>query len=283
MEQRTGEQATAAEEAQDVLATIERVKRNREARAMSVPCGLTDAAECNDGHRFGDADPIGDDDGQSRAWCPLRNDDDCPAKIQRETDAAAAAKASRSARAPLERAIAMGLLKRQREELGLEPGTPALQLALNDALRATRGPGYCILVLCGPTGTGKSFAAAEWLWARGGLWRTAGELARMPWYGKDSEVGRLESAAALVIDDLGVQADAGAAGAVFRSRLGELVAARFAAKLPTLITTNATGDDLRRILDDRIKDRMRQDGIAVECVGESLRRAPVQEKLAGCE
>jgi hypothetical protein len=252
--------STAADEAAEVLVAIERVRRARESRAAAAPCGLFDHTLCPPG------------------GCDLRGEEDCPVRMEAERLAAEQAQAAAAAKAGRDAAIALGYPRRVREELGLEPGAPSLRLADNDALRAVRGPAVAILILAGATGTGKTTAAAAWAWPRRGLWRTAGDLARMSWYEKGA-VQQLVQAAALVVDDLGVQVDD--TKGVWRSRLGELVAARFGERRPTLITTNHTGDDLRRILDDRIKDRLRQDGRVVECVGESLRVG--QRELPGVE
>lgn len=252
--------AAAAEEAAEVMRAIERVRRAREERAASAPCGLLDHTLC------------------SPAGCALRDEEDCPARIEAERVAAEQARMAAEARSQRDAAIALGYPLRLREELGLEPGVAGLRLRDTDALRAVRGPGAAVLILAGATGTGKSVAAAAWGWPRRALWRTAGELARMSWYEKGA-VQQLVQADALVVDDMGVQVDD--TKGVWRSRLGELVAARFADRRPTLITTNHTGDDLRRILDDRIKDRLRQDGRVVECVGESLRGK--QAALPGME
>ena len=89
-------------------------------RAMSVPCGLVDAAHCADG-ADDRLDYLPDLTAVPRR-CPLRDDDDCPAKIDRERLAVERAAAARAPITRRDRAIAMGLPQRERKELGLESG-----------------------------------------------------------------------------------------------------------------------------------------------------------------
>lgn len=152
--------------------------------------------------------------------------------------------------------------------------TPAVQ-----ACKAAIVSGLTLLVLSGLRGCGKTTAAAWWLTQRrepaqyvrtGSPWFVdASALARWPRYDA-AEMRKLERASALVIDDLGVEYD-DKQGA-FRSFLDGLVNSRYAACLPTLVTTNLPASEFKQRYGERIADRIREAGRYVELAGDSLRR-----------
>lgn len=146
------------------------------------------------------------------------------------------------------------------------------------AVREAHEAGVKLLALSGPPGIGKTTAACWWLVharpvtslirVRPGLFVRAGQFAR--WSRFDEERMRdLERARALVLDDLGVEYD-DTKGAV-RSLLDEVVDARYAASLPTLLTTNLSGPAFKERYHERIADRVRGAGGFVALRGESLR------------
>jgi len=174
----------------------------------------------------------------------------------------------------------------------VERGCPAkdLERAISGELQDTaavseaRGAmalGLTLLVLSGLRGCGKTTAAAWWLlqrrkpseYVRTGPPRfvDATALARWPKY-DDAKMHELERASALVIDDLGIEYDD--KHGAFRSFLDGLVNARYAAVLPTLITTNLRATEFKERYGERIADRIREAGRYVELAGESLRRRP---------
>lgn len=151
--------------------------------------------------------------------------------------------------------------------------TPALA-----SVRSAVAAGTKLLALSGPPGIGKTTAACWWLvHARGraslvqprpALFVRAGQLSRWPRF-KEDRMRDLERARALVLDDLGVEFD-DTKGAL-RSLLDDLVDARYAAELPTLLTTNLSGVAFKQRYHERIADRLRGSGGFVPLRGESLR------------
>lgn len=172
----------------------------------------------------------------------------------------------------------------------VERGCPAkdLERAISGNLQDTpavveaRGAiklGLTLLVLSGTRGVGKTSAAAWWLlqprepskyvstMAPRFIDSTA--LARFDKY-DDAKMRELERASALVIDDLGVEYDDKHGN--FRASLDGLVNSRYAACLPTVITTNLTASDFKARYGERIADRIREAGRYVELTGVSLRQ-----------
>ena len=139
--------------------------------------------------------------------------------------------------------------------------------------------GDTLLVLSGSRGCGKTTAAAWWLLQRRAPARyvstrppqfvDAAALTRWPRY-DDGRMRELELAAALVVDDLGMEYDD--KHGAFRSFVDGLVNARYAKELPTVITTNLPAADFKARYGERIADRIREAGRFVELAGESLRR-----------
>lgn len=150
-------------------------------------------------------------------------------------------------------------------EMGV-PRRPA-QAALRRDLRATpamlavQDPRPCsLLVLSGGVGCGKSTAAAWWLRGQSpetGFYVAAQALERWPRYDADA-MDRLLTPERLVIDDLGTEYK-DIKGA-YQSLLDQVACARFAAELPTVITTNVKFDDFETRYEARIADRIREDG-----------------------
>lgn len=238
---------------------IERLRRYREERARSVPCGLRDADRCED--------PGG---------CALVQAGDCPLRLRLEREAAARRRAEASARAVLDEATRLGIPERVWSLLGI--GCQPVALVESTALLAVREMRGTFLVLVGPTGTGKTVAAAWWAWTRRGRVVKASRLARMSWY-DEARVDALIGAPALVVDELGTECDD--AKGVWRSRLDELCDARYDARRPTVITSNLPETSsvpgertLSALVGARIWERWLEDGAVVRCVGENLRAVP---------
>jgi DNA replication protein DnaC len=146
------------------------------------------------------------------------------------------------------------------------------------AVQAAIAGGSKLFVLGGPPGIGKTTAACYWLIharavttlvrTRPALFIRAGQLARWDRFGQEA-MRDLERARALVVDDLGVEFD-DTKGA-FRSLLDEVVDARYAASLPTLLTTNLAGPAFKERYHERIADRVRGAGGFIALRGESMR------------
>lgn len=207
--------------------------------------------------------------GRSDAWWEEREAELGRDRQRREADEAAAAQAKRVAAM-----VECGLPVRHLEQV-LAGG-----LRETDSLAYVRQHPAGIHVLLGPKGVGKSLAAVAWLllpreaprYLAPGPARfvDAPALARWPRY-EEQRMRELERAGALVIDDLGVEFD-DRSGA-FRSLLDGLVNARYAANLPTLITTNIPkAAQFREKYGDRICDRVAETGNFYGCDGDSLRR-----------
>jgi hypothetical protein len=135
-----------------------------------------------------------------------------------------------------------------------------------------------LLVLSGLRGCGKTTAASWWLlqrrepskYVRTGPPRfvDASALSRWPRY-EEAKMVELERASALVIDDLGVEYDD--KNGAFRSFLDGLVNSRYAACLPTVITTNLRATEFKARYGERIADRVREAGRYVELADPSMR------------
>lgn len=145
-------------------------------------------------------------------------------------------------------------------------------------LKAVEGLGHDlgVVVLSGPVGCGKSYAAALWLAqaskAKGSvLMVTASWFARQSRYSSEDgdkfeELGRPDF---LVIDDLGVEyADAKGS---FNADLDELLSIRYNALKPTLITTNLAQKDFKVRYSVRVVDRIRDGGKWIAVAEPSLR------------
>lgn len=134
--------------------------------------------------------------------------------------------------------------------------------------------GAC-LVLSGPTGVGKSWAAAAFFRHLGGV---AKRFVYFPglcgaWLDPERRTEWLERAKTspfIVFDDFGTEY--AKEGGLVDAFLDEMIWYREAESLPCLFTTNLTSEQLRKRLPDRLVDRIRGDwGRVFECPGESLR------------
>lgn len=140
------------------------------------------------------------------------------------------------------------------------------------------------LVLSGGKGTGKSTAAALWLYENVPLnanetsykkryWWSGTKIARINGYNKDYE--KMIEAQYMVIDDLGIEyLDK---NGNFLQRLDELIDERYSNFRRTIITTNLNGAAFKERYGDRVSDRMRESfsagGQYLEIPDESLRTA----------
>jgi DNA replication protein DnaC len=251
----------------EAAAAMRRMREELERDAASVPCGLT-------------MNGIGGCNHTEGSPCFFRRAPRCP--LRKAAAAEAEQKRRAAQRLADDRALAdrLGIPRIHWHLLDLAaPGESYPPVRETAALVAVMGAARETLVLCGPTGTGKSAAAAFWCWTRRGLFRTAPNLEAENWYGREGQTLRraLEAAPGLVIDDLGVEfrSDRTAWGA----RLDGLLGARYNEMLPTLITTNLPADQLAVHLGTRIVSRIRQTGRLVECVGDDIRPQMRQEVL----
>jgi DNA replication protein DnaC len=143
-----------------------------------------------------------------------------------------------------------------------------------EGLAAGRGRN---LIVTGPTGTGKTWGAwhaAEHAvragYEGGAVITTAAAFRRVvaPATADPRELARCREAGLLALDDL---------AAVRLSEwdldhLGELTDARWAAGMPTVVTSNVSG--LRDLLGPRISSRLAHDAVIVEMDGPDRRRQP---------
>ena len=132
--------------------------------------------------------------------------------------------------------------------------------------------GRC-LVLAGPTGVGKSFAAARVMWAalRGHFWyfpALCSQLLVSETRAEALETARHERLA--VFDDFGVEY--AKEGGLLDTFLDDIIWHRESDRLATIFTTNLTTEQLVKRLPGRLVDRLRGEwGRVFECPGESLR------------
>ena len=152
--------------------------------------------------------------------------------------------------------------------------SPALdrvrQYIQNDEMRK----GQC-LVLTGPTGVGKTYAAVAALRAQPHSPRRFFYFPALCGAVLDSDRRREALDAAkcvhfVVLDDFGTEYVKD--GGLLQAFIDEIVWHREGAILPTIITTNLTRDQLKERLSDRIVDRLRGDWSSVfAAAGPSLR------------
>lgn len=162
-----------------------------------------------------------------------------------------------------------------RKDLG-----PLSELDVTAACAAITAAGnFSILVLSGPPGVGKTTAGVWWL--RTGIFDSARKATRRrrfvdasqltTWSRYDEDrMADLERASALVIDELGVEYDDKTGAG--RSMVDAILNRRYAAELPTVITTNLNAAEFTTRYGERIVDRIREAGEFHEIVGESLRK-----------
>lgn len=126
--------------------------------------------------------------------------------------------------------------------------------------------GAGLYILSGPTGTGKTVAAARWAATRGATWVQANAA----W--EASRQDELREVPALVVDELG---GPGSVGELQSQRIAALLCDRHAMRRPTLATSNLDRDSIARLLDgdaarSRVFDRVLEEG-AYEVVRDRLR------------
>ena len=154
----------------------------------------------------------------------------------------------------------------------LDVGRPTMALRrITEALGGEIQAGRC-LILAGPTGTGKTYAASAALRAfgRGHFWpwpAAAGALLDPARRGE--ALTQMKTTGLLVLDDLGAEFQK--EGGLVQAFLDEIIDHRYGNELATAITSNLTADDLKTHLSARIVDRLREWGTVFECPGESLR------------
>lgn len=158
--------------------------------------------------------------------------------------------------------------------------TPAIEIA--DAFVKSNARKGRALALLGPTGIGKTFAAAAivhaWPESSGAeqdpLFLEAGRFVSelLRWARETGQAHPLDTAvdvALLALDDLGIgYLKPGGYG---EGALEELLHARHAALAPTIVTSNMTPAQLARRLSARLYDRLREWADVVELGGPSMR------------
>lgn len=153
-------------------------------------------------------------------------------------------------------------------------------LASTKATQATNGveswDGTGTLYICGNTGTGKSHAAAYWVylriskklsqvWDQPGFWREAAAY-NLTWMTAFTVcLDRLNLYAAidapmLVVDDLGCEVNTPTNKAV----MNEVIAQRYSNKLGTIITSNLSPEEMSGRYLDRMYERIIQHGKMVD-------------------
>lgn len=156
--------------------------------------------------------------------------------------------------------------------------------ALNAAHRFVES-NQSLLVLFGGTGAGKTVAACwcllrarrrkdyrddEWeLDPSRGMFVRGSAIARLSRFDDGGQWERMLSVRWLVVDDLGAQLG----GDYFSERINELVDARYADRLRTVITCNVAPDIFAERMGDRIVSRIRGGGMVVGCGDLDLRGA----------
>jgi DNA replication protein DnaC len=132
-------------------------------------------------------------------------------------------------------------------------------------------------VIRGPVGTGKTYeavAAYRWLVAERGLLPAVAVAVPAlldglrPGRAPVETLEAVESARLLLLDDLAAERSTDWTSEV----LYRVIDARYARSLPTIVTTNATGDAIRANLGDRIASRLNGLGMVVSLDGPDRRR-----------
>ena len=148
--------------------------------------------------------------------------------------------------------------------------TPALQRA-REYFERDVDDGAC-LVLSGPTGTGKSWAAAAVVLEQGGefsFWPQSCARLLTPEH-RDDELKRLRCRHVIVLDDFGLEYSK--EGGFLEALVDEVIWYREGNECPTIITTNLTPKVMRNTWSARIVDRLRGKWASVYAVpGPSLR------------
>lgn len=135
------------------------------------------------------------------------------------------------------------------------------------AERFLRYSGARVLLLCGSPGTGKTWAAAWVVAARGGLWLDTSSI--QPDDEWSAQRRAAERARLVVLNDLG----AGAPSPWRDSEVEALVVSLHDACTPLVVTTNLGPERIRERYGDRVNSRLTGEGSLVQkCVGPDLRR-----------
>ncbi|MBN1772469.1 MAG: hypothetical protein JXB32_14465 [Deltaproteobacteria bacterium] len=210
----------------------------------SRPCSMEFAEDCSR---------------EDEAVCQLRSAADCPKRVLETSDA------ERERRRQAREACEMSEARRCRipeHFFGVLGVAGISTLRETPAVLEQRRHRRGVLVLMGPTGTGKSVAAAAWAWdLRGAFWRAEEIQASDPF--DRAGVAAVLNARALVVDDLGTEYDD--AHGYWRTRLDALFARRFDADLPTVVTTNLTAASLHALVGDRVWRRVGEAGHLFAC------------------
>jgi hypothetical protein len=156
--------------------------------------------------------------------------------------------------------------------------SPRRTIALQKSLAWNR-KGF--LTITGPTGTGKSFAAAsvlfeatrsrmertwndptQWSKSAAGLWLSAYRVST-----SREDFALALSCGFLVLDDLGEEVPTPAV----RAAMKEIVSERYNRDRPTIVTSNLSIEAIRDRYGDRMVERLVETGKVIECSGESMR------------
>ena len=144
-----------------------------------------------------------------------------------------------------------------------------------EGLAAFMGCDRTFLLLTGAPGTGKSVAASRLLQVaiaarRSAVFIRAAEAACFSLFdaADKARVAQMRRASCLVVDDLGLEL----LGDGWRQALDDVVDARYSARLETALTTNLDPAGFKARYGDRISDRIRHDGMVVQCGSQSLRK-----------
>lgn len=132
-------------------------------------------------------------------------------------------------------------------------------------------PSLRFLTLSGRKGCGKTFAAAEAVWERGGRYVDAGQLVSTSTF-DEAEWGSLTRCSLLVVDELGAEHP----NPAFEANLYALLDRRYRQGKRTVLCTNLNAAEFKaRYCEnglDRLLDRLRTGGRWVSLDGPSLRR-----------
>lgn len=121
-----------------------------------------------------------------------------------------------------------------------------------------------LIFLWGPCGTGKTFAACQWLFDRGhGLYVTGTKLMALNrnWSSDGAELARYENTSALVIDDIG----RGLQDAKEKARLEDFLCDRHANNFITVCTTNLMPKEVIAEYGERVASRLKDVGCSIKC------------------
>lgn len=121
-----------------------------------------------------------------------------------------------------------------------------------------RGASLRVLMLMGPTGAGKSFAAGWVVAARGGMWIPA-VRALTPQRWREESAG-YERASVLVLDDAGTEGDSWPC-----DNVRALLVTRLSSDRTTVVTTNKSREEFVRVYGDRVRSRL-QDAARVRVI-----------------